>query len=183
MLLEDSPEGTSIFPATRQPALCRASCTRAACNGPTVESVKIAQSPGSSDLEKISARSRPAPMKTLYGLVTETSTVSTGTPEPLRPPSPAGVHRPRPLRLRPLCRTGGAQRSAARTPRGSPPSGGGPDHESSGRERPYLPSRRPSSRRAGGSCCRDGLRYHRRRRPRLALRRRGLGITPCALAP
>src|SRR5829696_2567193 len=149
MLLEDSPEGTSIFPATRQPALCRAPCTCAACSGPTVESVKIAQRPGSSDLEKISARSMPAPMKTLYGWMTGTATVSTGTSAPPPPPSPEGVHRPRPRDRRPPCREGDVLRSAARTLRGSPPEGGGPHHESCGRGCPYLPSRRLSSPRAG----------------------------------
>src|SRR5215211_1657002 len=181
MLLEDSPEGTSIVPATRQPALCRASCTRATCNSPTVESVKIAHRPGSSDLEKICARSIPAPMKTLYGRVTGTATVSTGTSAPPQPPLLEGV--PRPRCLRPPCREGDVLRSATRTPHGSPPAGGGPDHGSSGRERPYLPSRRPSSRRAGGFCCRDGLWYHRRRRPRLAFRRRVRRVTPYAPGP
>src|ERR687898_3422241 len=153
MLFEDSPEGTSIVPATRQPALSSAPCTRAACSGPTVESVKITQRPGSSAMEKISARSSPAPMKTLYGWVTGTATVSTGTSAPPPPPSPEGAHRPRPPDRRPPCREGGVLRSAARTLRGSPPEGGGQHHESCGRERPYLPSRRPSSRRAEGLCC------------------------------
>src|SRR5215203_6832443 len=183
MLLEYSPEGTSIVPATRQPALCKAPCTRAACSGPTIESVKIAQRPGSSDLERIFARSMPAPTKTLYGWVTGTATVSTGTSAPPLPPLPAGVHRPRPRDRRPPCRKGDVLRSAARTPRGSPPAGGGPDHESCDRERRYLPSRRPSSRRAGGLCCRYGLRHHRRRRPRSAFRGRELGVVPCAPGP
>src|ERR671910_2705882 len=136
MLLEDSPEGTSIFPATRQPALCRAPCTRAACSGPTVESVKIAQRLGSSELEKISARSMLAPMKTLYGWVTGTATVSTGTSAPPPPPLPAGVHRPRPRDRRLPCRKGDVLRSAARTPRGPPPPRGGPDPEALHKEHP-----------------------------------------------
>src|SRR5918993_2614859 len=114
MLLGASPDGTSIFPATRQPSRSRASCTRSPCSGPTVESVKIAQSPGSSELEKISARSTPAPTKTLYGWVTETSTASTGTPGPPQPPSPAGAPPRLPLDLQPLCRKGDVQPSAAR---------------------------------------------------------------------
>src|SRR5919107_1478151 len=134
MLLEDSPEGTSIVPATRQPALSRAPCTRAACSDPTEES-----------------------MKTLYGWVTGTATVSTDTSAPPPPPLPAGVHRPRSRDRRLPCRKGDVLRSAPRTPRGSPPAGGGPNHESCDRERPYLPSRRPSSHRAGGFCCRDEL--------------------------
>ena len=70
MLLEASPAGTSTMPRTDQPARSR-DCSRfAAWSGPTFESVRITQGPGSSVLA--TSREASSPTVTGYGGTTPT---------------------------------------------------------------------------------------------------------------